>query len=121
MKKLIVSVKSSGEVFKDFKKAFRDVEKRKLKTPHFEISFDNRKDFDRFVTNIHILQLIKTLRPSSVYELAKRINMDVSNLNKIITFFENLGVIEVSQSKNNGRQVRSPKVNYDKIEFNLAA
>ena len=51
-----------------------------MKGTHFEISFDNKKDFDRFVKNIGILSLISKLRPNSIYELAKLANMDVSNL-----------------------------------------
>ena len=121
MKKLIVSIKSSDEVFSDLDRALKKARKGQLKGHHYEIAFDNRKNFERFVSNLHVLQLIRTLKPSSVYDLSKKSGLDVSNLNKIISFFELVGVIEVAHSKSNGRNIRAPKVNYDKIEFDLAA
>ena len=121
MKTLTVSIKSSHEVLQNFSKAFKAVSQKKMKGTHFEISFDNKKDFDRFVKNIGILSLISKLKPNSVYELAKLANMDVSNLNKIILFFEEAGVIRVIRTKVAGRTVAKPVVEYDKIEFDLKA
>lgn len=65
-KKLIVSMKSSSEAMADFKKAFQDVSKGRLKGTHYEISFDNKKGFDRFVKNIGIL-LLKLVFSSKVF------------------------------------------------------
>jgi predicted transcriptional regulator len=104
-----------------FVKAYKAVTKRKLEGTHYEVSFDNKKDFDRFVKNIGLLALIHGHKPKSVYELAKLANMDVSNLNKIMLFFEQAGVLQIKRMKVDGRTVSRPVVNYDKIEFNLAA
>jgi predicted transcriptional regulator len=121
MKTLVVSIKSSGEVLKDFEKALTKAKAGRIKKPHFEISFDNRKDFERFVSHISILSTILALKPKSVYELAKLSSMDVSNLNKIILFFEEVGAIRLKTAKINGRTVKQPIVEYQKIEFDLAA
>lgn len=121
MKQLIISVKTSNEVLENFKSAFRKAREGKIKSPHYEISFDNKKDFDRFVRNIHILSAILIFKPKSIYELARIANIDVSNLNKIILFFEEIGAIKLKTSKISGRVVRTPTIEYDKIEFDLAA
>lgn len=121
MKKLIVSIKSSGETLSDFKKALKNARKGRLKSDHFEISFDNKKDFDRFVTNLGILSAILTHKPKSVYELAKLVDMDVSNLNKLIIFFEAVGAITIKTSTIDGRSVKTPTVEYGHIEFDLKA
>lgn len=121
MKKLIVSVKTSKDVFSDFKKALKSARKGKLNGEHYEISFDNQKDFNRFVKNIVILAAILENRPKSVYELAKIVDMDVSNLNKIILFFEEVGVIRIKETRENGRLLKTPIVEYQKIEFDLKA
>jgi predicted transcriptional regulator len=121
MKKLIVSLKSSSEVIKDFGKAFKAVRKKSLKAPHYEISFDNRKSFDRFARNIYILSNILTFKPKSVYELSKILGMDVSNLNKIIIFFEELGAIQIKKKIIDGREVKTPVVNYGEIVIDLKA
>lgn len=121
MKKLIVSIKSSGESLSDFKKALNKARKGRLSGDHFELSFDNKKDFDRFVKNIGVLSAILTYKPKSVYELAKLVEMDVSNLNKLISFFETAGAITVKTSIVSGRTVRTPIVDYGHIEFDLKA
>ncbi len=121
MKKLIVSIKSSSETLSDFKKALKDARKGRLKSDHFELSFDNKKDFDRFIRNLGILSAILVHKPKSVYELAKLVDMDVSNLNKIILFFETVGAIKIKTSTVNGRTVKTPVVEYEQIEFDLKA
>lgn len=121
MKQLTVSIKSSFEVLKDFKKALKKAKRRGFKEPHYEISFGSRKDFERFVKNIPILSAIIEYKPKSVYELAKHTDMDVSNLNKVILFLEEMGAIRLKSAKINGRQVKTPVVEYEKIEFKLVA
>lgn len=122
MKKLYISLKSPTEALKGFGKALKQAREAKGKVvPHYEIAFDNKSDFNRFVRNIFILMCIQSFNPKSVYELAKIIDMDQSNLNKIINFFENLGAIKVEEQKVRGRLVRTPLVAYDKIEFDLKA
>ncbi len=121
MKTLVVSLKSSGEVLKDFERALTKAHHGRIRKPHYEISFDNRKDFERFVRHISVLATILALKPRSVYELAKLSRMDVSNMNKIILFFEELGAIRLKVSRINGRIVKQPIVEYQKIEFDLAA
>lgn len=121
MKTLIVSLKSSSEVLNDFKTALTRARAGKIKKPHYEISFDNRKDFERFIRNISVLSTIIALKPRSIYELAKLSKMDVSNMNKIILFFEELGAVRLKESTLNGRTVKQPIVEYNKIEFDLAA
>ena len=120
MKKLIVSLKNSSEVLNDFTKALKNAKKNKLRSKH-EISFDNKRDFNRFIKNIDILMYIINSKPKSVYELSKICNKDVSNLNKIIKFFNSIGVIEIKKTKVAGREVNTPIIDYDTIQFKLAA
>ena len=48
MKKLIISIKTSNDSLSDFSRALKKARKGKLKEDHFELSFDNKIDFDRF-------------------------------------------------------------------------
>ncbi|MBI5300346.1 MAG: hypothetical protein HY877_08680 [Deltaproteobacteria bacterium] len=121
MKHLIVSLKTSDEILDNFKKAFRKAKKGKVKKPHYEISFDNKKDFERFVRNLDVLKYILIFKPKSVYELAKLAKIDVSNLNKVILFFEEVGALKVKVTNVSGRLVKMPVVEYDTVEFKLAA
>ncbi len=119
MKKLIVSIKSSSESLSSFKKALKEARKGRLKGDHFELAFDTKKDFDRFVKNLSVLSAILIHKPKSVYELAKHLDMDVSNLNKLVSFFESIGAIKIRTSTVAGRTVKTPLVEYDQIEFDL--
>ncbi len=121
MKSLIISIKSSSEALDDFKKAFKAAKSGKLTPTRYEISFDNKRDFDRFVRHIFILSNILAFKPKSIYELAKLSEMDVSNVNKILSFFEEVGAIKLKERIVDGRTVKTPVVDYDKIEFDLRA
>ncbi len=121
MKKLVVSVKSSSRIMTDFKKALKDARRGALRNDHYEIAFDNKKDFDRFAKNLGVLSAILTHKPRSVYELSKLIKMDVSNLNKLISFFESVGAVKIRTSLESGRTVKTPVVEYDHVEFDLKA
>ena len=89
-KELVISIKSSSEGMSDLRKAFKSVVKRKAKGSKYEISFDNRKSFEKFAKNIYVLSSIIKFKPSSIYELAKLSGLDVSNLNKIVVFYEKM-------------------------------
>lgn|SRR3989344_4672121 len=122
MKKLIVSCKTADQVFEDFKKAAKKIKSGKFNgETHYEVSFDNKADFNRFVRNIPILAAIIAFKPRSVYELAKLTGTDVSNLNKVIQFFEDVGVIKIKSAQVAGRKVKQPHVEYDEVTFRLAA
>lgn len=121
MKKLVISLKTAEDALQDFKGAYHKAKMRKSVEPHYEISFDNRKDFELFTKNIHILSKVLAFKPKSLYELAKICGVDTSNLNKIILFFEKVGALRIKEQKIAGRYVKTPIVDYQRIEFDLAA
>ncbi|MFN7903891.1 MAG: hypothetical protein ACK5P5_01785 [Pseudobdellovibrionaceae bacterium] len=122
MKKLVVSCKTVDQVFEDFKHAAKRVKSGKFNgETEYEVSFDNKADFNKFVRNIPVLSAIIVFKPRSVYELAKLTDADVSNLNKIIQFFVEIGVISVKTAQVGGRKVKQPHVEYDEVTFRLAA
>lgn len=122
MKKLVVSCKTADQVFADFKKAAKSVRRGNFKgEADYEVSFDNKADFNRFVKNIPVLSAIIVFKPRSVYELGKLTGMDISNLNKVIQFFEEIGVITIKTSKVSGRTLKQPHVEYGEVTFKLAA
>ena len=122
MKTLIVSCKTADQVFTDFKNAAKRVKRGKFRgEPEYEVSFDNKADFNRFVRNIPILSAIIVFKPRSVYALAKLTETDVSNLNKTIQFFEEIGVVQIKEANVSGRTVKQPHVEYDEVTFRLAS
>ncbi len=72
MKKLVVFCKTADQVFEDFKRAAKTVKRGNFKgEAEFEVSFDNKADFNKFVRNIPLLSAIIVFKPRSIYELAK--------------------------------------------------
>lgn len=106
----------------DAKNAMKLIKARKFpKETHYEISFEDQKDFNKFLKNISLLSLILIHSPESIYELANLANKDISNLRRIISFFEKIGVIKIKESVISGRKVKKPFVEYQKVEFDLRA
>ena len=122
MKQLIVSCKTADQVFADFKCAARRVQRAASPLQaEYEVSFDNKADFNRFVRNIPVLSAIIIFKPRSVYELAKLTHTDISNMNKTIRFFTEIGVIKIRSARISGRTVKQPHVEYEEVTFRLAA
>lgn len=122
MNKIIISYKSTKQVLKETQIAMEDIVNGKEgKESHYEVSFTEKKVFTKFLKNIDILMAIKSNKPKSIYELAKGLGRDQSNINKIVLFFESYGIIKIKESIVNKRTLKRPFVEFDKIEFDLIA
>ena len=121
MKKLIISMKSNKQFFDDVERVLTRIDQGKRIKSHYEVSFSSRKEFNKFVKHLHILMLILNDKPSSIYELAQIANINVSNLRRVISFFERVGAITIEENVVSGRKVKKPVVDYSKIEFDLKA
>jgi len=122
MKKLIISLKTTSTALEEIKTRLNKASRKKGKVkPHYEISFTNTRDLKKFIGNIDILTHIHQFNPGSIYELAKIMKKDAGQINRAIKFFESLGVIKIQQKVVSGRNVKTPIVEYEKIEFDLAA
>jgi predicted transcriptional regulator len=122
MKKRIISIKSPTQALDEVKARLETAQKKRRKvTPHFEISFSDMKQFKKFIGNIDMLTSIQLFKPNSIYELASIMQKDVGNVNRLITFFEEIGAIRIEEKVVGSRNVKTPLVDYDKIEFDLVA
>ena len=91
------------------------------KITQYEISFEDPKALNKFIKNLPILMVILNQSPKTIYELAKILGRDVSNIRKIVSFFEEMGAVKIEEKKVSGKTVKKPVVFYDKIEFQLKA
>jgi len=122
MKKLIISMKTTDDLFSNFENMASKIKKGKSpKDSHYEISFENKKDFNKFVRNMYVLMAIQNHKPHSVYKLAKLIDKDLSNVKKVVAFFESIGALTIKEEKVSGRTVKKPVVDYQTVEFDLQA
>ena len=114
-------MKNNEQIFSNAKKVMKSIQNGQRVKNYYEISFESRRDFNKFVKNLYILMVILNDSPASIYELAQITRLDVSNLRRIISFFETIGAIKIQKSIVSGRAVKKPVVDYDKIEFDLKA
>ena len=120
MKKLIVSMKPTNKMFSEFKRKAKQIQSGKTNVnTHYEISFESKKDFNKFMSNISVLISILNLKPQSIYQLAILTKKDISNIEKNINFLEDIGAIRIKKKKVKGKIIKTPIVDYKKIEFNL--
>ena len=85
------------------------------------ISFNNKKDFLKFIKNIDASMVIFYLKPHSIYELAKLLGRNQWNIIKVILFFESHRVVKIKSVKSNNHTLKKPSVDYQNIEFDLKA
>lgn len=115
-------MKTTDDLFSNFENMASKIKKRKSpKDAHYEISFENKKDFNKFVRNMYVLMAIQNHKPHSVYKLAKLIDKDLSNVKKVVAFFESIGALTIKEEKVSGRTVKKPVVDYQTVEFDLQA
>lgn len=66
-----------------------------------------------------ILHVIKTQNPSSIYDLAKKLNRNFKSVNDDIKLLERFGFIELTQEKIKNRICHKPEIVVDTITINL--
>ena len=121
MKKLIIALESNDSFFKSAKKELKDVLDKGKRGSQYRISFSERRDFNRFMSNVHVLQAIIKNDPQSVNELAKILSVDRSGVIKILNFFEEFEIITYENIEIGKRKQKKPIVDFKKIEIDLAA
>ncbi|MFH1317120.1 MAG: MarR family transcriptional regulator [Candidatus Woesearchaeota archaeon] len=117
VKKIILKKGNLDEFFRNVEKA---VKKPIKKTEAPVLYIEDINEFKKILTEerIRILRVIKHKNPQSVYELAKMLKRDRSNVITDLALLENLGFIELDQEKNI-RTVMKPKADYDRIDISV--
>ena len=121
MKTLTIALKTRDDLFDDAITTMKTAMKKEVKSIQHMITFTNPKDFDKFLKHLKILRIIKFLKPESVYELAKAMDVDVSNLNKSIQFLEKFEIIKIKKVQKKGRVLNKPIFEYQDIRIKMAA
>jgi predicted transcriptional regulator len=85
------------------------------------IYFENLNAMRKVLTEkrLEVIHIIKEEHPSSIYELAKLMGRDLTNVIDDLNYLKELGLVELIKSKKN-RKKTIPKVDYDKIQLEIA-
>ena len=123
----IVVAKSDKEIFdrfgEEFIRDFKLASKGKLPKSEYEleITFPNVADLARIFSpeRIRLIQAIKDARPESIYQLAKMLRRESTNVHKDVQELASLGVIELKKVKKKGQKRESihPEYNWDGFDI----
>lgn len=85
------------------------------------VYFENLDAMRKVLTGkrMELLHVIKENRPSSVYELAKILGRNLSNVIDDLSYLKDLGLVNLKLSRKD-RKKTVPSVNYDKINLEIA-
>ncbi|MFA5173720.1 MAG: hypothetical protein WC438_00900 [Candidatus Pacearchaeota archaeon] len=90
--------------------------------------FKSTKSYNSEVSNLRqllsnekarLLNVIKTKKPASIYELAKLVGRDFKAVRQDIRLLERFGLVELISAHKNGRELLRPIVEVDKLIINV--
>ncbi len=120
VKNIKVAIKSEKELFDEVKDVWGKLERGEKVKKHQAIYFESL-DVMRKVLTEERLKIVKAIRknhPASIYELAKILRRDVKNTFDDVQFLAQAGLVELKKTKDI-REKTTPKVDYDKIVFEI--
>jgi len=94
---------------------------KKNKIGKKDFDFSGMLDLRQLLSNekARILHAIKTEKPKSIYELAKKLGRGFKSVNDDIKLLERFGFIELSEEKTKNRIRHKPEVVIDSLIINV--
>lgn len=85
------------------------------------VYFENLNAMRKVLTEkrMEMLHVIKEKHPSSVYELAKVLGRNLTNVTGDLSYLKELGLVDLKRGRKD-RKKTVPSVNYDKINLEIA-
>jgi predicted transcriptional regulator len=120
IRKIKVGIKSLKDVLGDAANVMKRVEKgerlKPVKEP--EIYFTSFEALRKAMTpkRLELMHTIKTMKPSSINELARMAKRDVKNVADDLKYLEQIGLIEKKETN----KKTAPVINYDRIALEIA-
>ncbi|HJX51096.1 MAG TPA: hypothetical protein VJ438_06560 [Candidatus Nanoarchaeia archaeon] len=95
---------------------------RKSKTTKADYDFSGIQALRQLLSNekARILHVIKTQKPSSIYDLAKKLNRGFKAVNDDIKLLERFGFVELVEEKTKNRIRHKPEIVVDTVTINIS-
>ncbi len=121
VKRVKVEIKSTKEVFQDFVKTCKAIERGEKVKKEVGIYFEDIEAFRKALTprRLELLRLIKKHHPKTLHQLSRLADRNIKNITQDIGLLKNLDLLSITKEKT-GRKEVSPAVNYDAIELMIA-
>ena len=94
---------------------------RRIAGKHEEFDFSELEDLRRMLNNekAKILNIIKTRKPESIYDLAKELKRDFKAVREDVKLLEKFGLIELKSTIKGKRRCLKPEVALDTLQINI--
>lgn len=120
VKNIILGIKSKEDFLKEVLEDWEKLEKNEAFDEKDKLYFENINALRKALTplRLEILMTIREKKPNSIYDLAKMLKKDVSNIYDHVMYLAENGFIEL-EKKRDGRENTVPIVRYDEIDIRI--
>ena len=121
IKNVRIGIRTQEEAFKEAKGVMERLSAGEKVKKQTGVYFENLDAMRMILTEkrLEILHVIKERHPSSIYELAKILGRDITNVVDDLNYLQVLDLVSLKKSKDNkGKTI--PSVDYDKIRLEIA-
>lgn len=120
VKNIKIGIRTREEAFGEAKEVMKILSRGRKVKKKTGIYFENLDAMRKILTEkrLEILHTVKEKQPSSIYELAKILCRDLTNVIDDLSYLKGLGLVELKKSKT-GKEKTIPTVDYDKIRLEI--
>lgn len=121
VKNIKIGIRTRDKALEEAKDVMRKLSKGERVKKQTGIYFENLDAMRKVLTEkrLEILHIVKERHPSSIYELSKILDRDLTNVIDDLSYLKELGLVELNKSKK-GKEKTIPMVDYDKIQLEIA-
>ena len=116
VRKVKIGIRTREEAFKEASEVMKKLSRGEKVKKHTGVYFENLDAMRKVLTEkrLEILHVIKGKQHSSIYELAKILQRDLTNVIDDINYLNELGFVSLKKC-NKGKGKTIPTVDFDKI------
>ncbi len=122
-KTLTIKIKPADEALEGFRRTFKALAAGRRISRRGGVYFTSIEAARNLLTpnRLALLRAIRAERPGSTYELAKRLNRDLKNVQQDLRLLQEYGLIRITQGRGTGkRRTKVPEALFGEIALKIA-
>lgn len=122
-KTLTIKIKPVGEGLEGFRETFKALAAGRRVSRREGVYFTSIEAARNLLTptRLALLRTVRRQHPRSIYELAKRLNRDLKNVQADLRILEEYGLVRMTKGRGVGRRkVKVPEALFDEIALKVA-
>ncbi|MBI5236356.1 MAG: winged helix DNA-binding protein [Deltaproteobacteria bacterium] len=120
-KSVKIGIRNLHDFLEDAKGVMKKIEKGEKVRSEKALYFESIEGFRKALTpkRLELLHVVRESRPKSLQELSRLVKRDMKSIVTDINILESLDLIDMKRKKN-GKRETTPKVDYDRIDLQIA-